>query len=375
MDPVPEAHAHRLRALRAEPSRDVSGDPARLRRVALTRAEMLAQEAAIDATLEAEAGALASIGAMARARRIDHVVVLGCGDSWFVGMGVRHAFERLTGRPLIAAQALDFAAFDHAGTGPGGLVVGISAGGNTPVVMDALRAARRRGAMTVGMSNTAGAPLLVEFDGGLLVHATRRGWPTQSSTATMALLVALGLAIVGEGPERTAIAAGLATAPAAGRATLAAADAAMAALGSALADAREIFFAGAGPHFATACFGAAKIRELSPVHATAFPLEELHHYRLPKRGDALILVVPDAASRPRALDTAIVGLAEGARVHALLAAADPELEDLLAGAIRVPASDAALAPIVHAPALHAFAYHFAMARDALGLGRPGEARA
>jgi glucosamine--fructose-6-phosphate aminotransferase (isomerizing) len=336
---------------------------------------MLAQEAAIDATLEAEAGALASIGAMARARRIDHVVVLGCGDSWFVGMGVRHAFERLTARPLIAAQALDFAAFDHAGTGPGGLVVGISAGGNTPVVMDALRAARRRGAMTVGMSNTAGAPLLVEFDGGLLVHATRRGWPTQSSTATMALLVALGLAIVGEGPERTAIAAGLATAPAAGRATLAAADAAMAALGSALADAREIFFAGAGPHFATACFGAAKIRELSPVHATAFPLEELHHYRLPKRGDALILVVPDAASRPRALDTAIVGLAEGARVHALLAAADPELEGLLAGAIRVPASDAALAPIVHAPALHAFAYHFAMAREALGLGRPGEARA
>ncbi|MFN7195012.1 MAG: glucosamine--fructose-6-phosphate aminotransferase, partial [bacterium] len=134
-------------------------------------------------------------------------------------------------------------------------------------MMDALRAARRRGAMTVGVSNTAGAPLLVEFDGGLLVHATRRGWPTQSSTATMALLVALGLAIVGEGPERTAIAAALATAPAAGRATLAAADAAMAALGSALADAREIFFAGAGPHFATACFGAAKIRELSPVHA------------------------------------------------------------------------------------------------------------
>jgi hypothetical protein len=30
---------------------------------------------------------------------------------------------------------------------------------------------------------------------------------------------------------------------------------------------------------------------------------------------------------------------------------------------------------VHAPALHAFAYHFAMAREALGLGRPGAAGA
>ena len=89
----------------------------------------------------------------------------------------------------------------------------------------------------------------------------------------------------------------------------------------------------------------------------------------------MILVAPDLASRPRALDTAIVGRAEGAQVHALLAAADPELEALLAGHVRVAASDAATAPIVHAPALHAFAYHFAMAREALGLGRPGEARA
>ena len=375
MDPVPQAYAERLRVLRAEPSRDVAGDPARLRRVGLTRDEMQAQEAAIGATLADEAEALATIGAMARARRVDHVVVLGCGDSWFVGMGVRHAFERLTGRPMIAAQALDYAAFDHAGTGPGGLVMGISAGGNTPVVMDALRAARGRGAMTVGISNTAGAPLLTEFDGGLRVHATRRGWPTQSSTATMTLLVALGLAVADESPDRAAIAAALAAAPALGRRTLEATDAPMAALAASLAGADEIFLAGAGPHHATACFGAAKIRELSPVHATAFALEELHHYRLPKRGDAVILVAPDAASRPRALDTAIVGLAEGARVHALIAGADPELEALLAGSIHVPASDPALAPVVHAPALHAFAYHFAVAREALGLGRPGEARA
>jgi glucosamine--fructose-6-phosphate aminotransferase (isomerizing) len=372
MDPVPDVYAERLRALRAEPSRDLAGDAARLRRVGLTRAEMQAQETAIDATLAAEAQALATIGAAARARGIDHVVVLGCGDSWFVGMGVRHAFELLTGRPLIAAQALDFAAFDHAGTGPGGLVLGISASGTTPVVIEALRAAGRRGAMTVGISNVAGAPLLTAFDGGLRVHATRRGWPTQSSTATMALLVALGLAITEDSPARIALSAALAAASAGGRDTLATTDDAMAALAVRHAGAREIFFAGAGPHHATACFGAAKIRELSPVHATAFALEELHHYRLPKRGDVLILVAPDAASRPRALDTAIVGRAEGAWVHALLAAPDPELETLLASAIHVPACVAALAPIVHAPALHAFAYHFAMARERLGLGRPNE---
>jgi glucosamine--fructose-6-phosphate aminotransferase (isomerizing) len=375
MDDAKDPFSDRLRALRAEPSRDVAGDAARLRRVGLTRAEMQGQGAAIRETLAAEAPALDGLAARIRARGFDHLVVAGCGDSWFTGMGVRHALETLTGRPAIAVQALDFAAYDHAGTGPGGVVFGLSAGGNTPAVMAALRAARARGAMTVGISNTAGSPVLTEFDGALRVHATRRGWPTQSSTATMALLVALGLAIAGDVPGRAAIATALDAAPGHGRRTLEMADAPMAALAAALADAREIFLAGAGPHHATACFGAAKIRELSPVHATAFALEELHHYRLPKRGDALILVAPDAASRPRALDTAIVGMAEGAQVHALLADADPELEALLAGHVRVAASDAALAPIVHAPALHAFAYHFAMSREARGLGRPGEARA
>jgi glutamine---fructose-6-phosphate transaminase (isomerizing) len=367
----PDPYAERLRALRAEPSRDVAGDPARLRRVGFTRDEMLGQGVAIRTTLDAEAPALSALAARIRDRGFDHIAIAGCGDSWFVGMGVRHALETLTGRPCLAVQALDFAAYDHVGTGPNGLVLGLSAGGNTPAVMAALRMARARGAIAVGLSNTAGSAILTEFDGGLQVHATRRGWPTQSSTAAMALLVKLGLAIAPPSPRHAQIAAALADAPVLADTTLAQCDAAAAQAAHAIADATTVFFAGAGPHYATACFAAAKLRELAPVHAAAFPLEELHHYRLPKAGDALFVVAPDAASRERALDTALVGAAEGARVYAFLSAPDREIEGRVAGTIRVPAVAASLAAIVHAPAVHALAYHFAMARDALGLGYPG----
>ena len=366
-----DPYAERLRALRAEPSRDVAGDPARLRRVGFTRDEMACQGSAIRTTLAAEAPALAALAARIRDRGFDHIAIAGCGDSWFVGMGVRHALETLTGRPCLAVQALDFAAYDHVGTGPNGLVVGLSAGGNTPAVMAALRMARARGAMTVGLSNTAGSAILAEFDGGLRVHATRRGWPTQSSTASMALLVHLGLAIAPPSPQQAQIAAAVAELPALVDATLAQCDAAAAQAARAVADATTVFFAGAGPHYATASFAAAKLRELSPVHAAAFPLEELHHYRLPKAGDALFVIAPDAASRERALDTALVGAAEGARVYALLSAPDNEIDARVAGTIQVPPVAASLAPIAHAPAIHALAYHFATARDALGLGYPG----
>jgi glucosamine--fructose-6-phosphate aminotransferase (isomerizing) len=184
----------------------------------------------------------------------------------------------------------------------------------------------------------------------------------------MALLVALGLRIVRDASQAGRIAAALAAAPDAVEATLAACDAPIAHIAAEVARAGSVFFAGAGPHFATAAFAAAKLRELSPVHAAAFPLEELHHYRLPKAGDALVLIAPDDASRERALDTALVGQAEGAHVYALLSGPDAEIDARVRASVRLPVADPTLAAIVHAPALHAFAYHFARARDADGLG-------
>ena len=47
-------------------------------------------------------------------------------------------------------------------------------------------------------------------------------------------------------------------------------------------------------------------KELAPIHAYSFPLEEYHHYRTQKAGDALFMVAADTASHARALETAIM---------------------------------------------------------------------
>ena len=188
-------YAGRLAALTAEPSRDDCDDPNRLARVERTRAEMMLQGAAVAATIAREHAAAEEVARRLRERAIDRVVIAGCGDSWLVGLGVRHAWESLTGWPLEAAQALDYACYGAAVANARTLVIGLSAGGGTPAVMDALAAARRRGAFAIGVSNTAGSPIVTGFDAALLVHATRTGWPTQSSTAAMALLVQLAIAV------------------------------------------------------------------------------------------------------------------------------------------------------------------------------------
>lgn len=99
------------------------------------------------------------------------------------------AFERLLGISTEAIQALDYRHYFSDTSNPGTVVIGISSSDATGVVLAALEEAQKRGAYTIGMSNTAGSALLGNFDNGILVHATRVGWGTQASTATMALMI------------------------------------------------------------------------------------------------------------------------------------------------------------------------------------------
>lgn len=366
----------RLNALLSEPSSDAGDDGPRRARVERSRVEMMAQGEAIAATLSREEDAVAALAEALLRRGIDRVVVLGCGDSWYCAAAARFGFERVTGLPVEAAQALDWALYGSAGATARTLVIGLSSGGNTPAVMAALRAAKDKGALAVGVSNTPGAPVNTAFDGGLMIHATRRGWPTQSSTAAIAALLALACALARRmAPERAAAAESLSVdlgrLPALVADVTTSFDEPARRVAAEFAAARIILFAGAGPHWGAAGFGAAKVKELGPIHAIAMPLEEYHHYRSQKSGDPLFLIAPDEASASRAFDTALVSDALDGRTVALVPAGDHRLAGRVQALWELPAVSTDLAPILYSIPLHLFAYHFASARFAAGLGYPG----
>jgi glucosamine--fructose-6-phosphate aminotransferase (isomerizing) len=224
------------------------------------------------------------------------------------------------------------------------------------------------------MSNTPGSVVLTRYDGGLVVHASRRGWPTQSSTAAIGLLISLALhtgAHRGQPADLLeSLDKGLLGVATAMDRTARVLDGPTREWARQIADATLILFAGAGPHFAAAAFGAAKVRELSPIHAQAMPLEEYHHYRSQKLRDPLFLLAPDARSRERALDTALVSADVGGRTVALLPGPDPDIEARVSATWRLPPSHSALAPLLYSVPMHLFAFHFAEARFEANLGHP-----
>lgn len=325
------------------------------------------QGSAIAATLAEEAQAVELVAARLRSRRFARVVIVGCGDSWFIGAAVRHAWEVLVGVPVEAAQALDYASYGALAADFTTVILGISSGGSTAAVMAALRAGQARGAFVIGVSNTAGSAIMTEFDAALLVRADRKGWPTQSSMATMALLVRLAQRWA-DTPLAAALGADLDLIPAMVDELAQALDGSMKQIAEEAALAGLVLFAGLGPNYAAAAFGAAKIKELSPVHALAMQLEEYHHYRAQKSGEPLLMVATDPASYERALDTALVSAARGGWTVAIVAQNLPEIESRVQHVVRVTAVRDELAAFIASIPLHLFAYHFAMARDALGVG-------
>jgi glucosamine 6-phosphate synthetase-like amidotransferase/phosphosugar isomerase protein len=362
----------RLKDIRRESSSDAPGDPERFRRVALTNAEMMAQGQAIRETLAANAAPIAAIGRDLAGRRLRRVVLVGCGDSWISGFGVRRAVERLLGCPVEPYEAFDFATYGTGTVDAETLVVGLSSSGKTEPVMEGLSASAERGAYVVGLSNTLGSPLMVRFPGALHIRATRGGWPTQSSTAAMALKLAMARAIaLAQGRADTpGLDAALAALPALVDQVSQAFYEPARAVGVRLARADLVLLAGAGPHYAPAAFGAAKLKELAPIHAIAFPLEEYHHYRTQKAGDPMFLFAPDAASHGRALETAIMSRGCEGVCIALLPEGESEIASIADVAWHLPQMHDDVAPIVYSVPLHLFGYHVAMARDALGLGAP-----
>lgn len=361
IEAVHAAEAEKAEGLPTDDERDEK----RRRRVELTKEEMFAQPAAIQRTLALESVAIGEAAKKLAGRSWRRVYLVGCGDSLAAAVALRLLFERVLGVACEAMQSLDFAYYYSEIADKDSLVICLSSSGETTRTLEAALVARERGSTTVAVTNTAESSLMREAEHALLVHATRRGWPTQASTAAMALLARLVLEIGGyqgrtgwlhEANEELARVPDLL-----GR-VLDRCDRPVAALAQKYSDRNIFLYAGGGPAFACAMFGAAKMKECTPAHAIAIPLEEYHHYNSQKKSDPLLLFVPRGRTMSRALDTARAGKRAGGNVHVATSVGETRFARVADSVLHLPIMREEIAPIVYCVPGQLFAYYVAVER-------------
>ena len=122
---------------------------------------------------------------------LEQLYLVGSGDSYAIALMVEAYLNRCGAIQCRAVQSFTFLGLATDRFSAGSLVVVISASGRPSPVLDALAHALTTKARVVGMTNSPGSPFAQLSSRMLFTQACKKGMPTQSSSATLFLLMRL----------------------------------------------------------------------------------------------------------------------------------------------------------------------------------------
>ena len=211
------------------------------------------------------------------------VQIIACGTSYNAALVAKHWLERLAGIPCHAEIASEFRYRRHA-VQRDTLLVCISQSGETADTLSALRGIKAEDYYvgTIAVCNVPESSLARECDSTLLTQAgpeigvaSTKAFTTQLA-ALMLLVIVLGKRFEITKELEGSLCNQLKTLPEKIKSTLAL-DGKIAELAKQFSDKKHALFLGRGSHFPIAREGALKLKEISYIHAEAYPAGELKH--------------------------------------------------------------------------------------------------
>ncbi len=299
------------------------------------------------------------------ARAIRRVKILGCGSAYYSGLLGAQLIEELARVPADAEPASEFR-YRSPVIEEGTLYIAVSQSGETYDTLAAVQEVKRKGGRAIGVINTVGSTIARECEGGVYLHAgpevSVTSTKTFTATVTVFALLALHLARIRDlsPADGQRIVAGLRQLP--GQiAEILAMEEEISAVAKDFAEYPGMFFIGRVRGWPVAREGAQKLKEVSYLHAEAYPASELKHGPLALVGPALptVAVLPEDELLEKNLGTLGEIRARQGRVLVIghSAVASRVTDDLLV----VPRNEPELDPILLSVPLQLLAYHAAVA--------------
>lgn len=294
---------------------------------------------------------------------IKQIHIVACGTSYHAGLVARYWLESLTGLPVSVEIASEYRYRDVVVT-DNTLFVAVSQSGETADTLAALRKAKSMNYLTtLGICNVATSSLVREAECVFLTRAGREIGVASTKAFTNQLAAFLMLAAAFCQDERAEeVINQLEELPAICQRVLTMSDE-IKSLASKFVPKAHALFLGRGVQYPVALEGALKLKEISYIHAEAFPAGELKHGPLALVDKHMPIVA--IAPNDELLDKLKSNLHEvSARDGQLIVFVDDSKawSDDVAQLIRVPACGSWIAPIVYTIPLQLLAYHVAVAK-------------
>lgn len=299
-------------------------------------------------------------------KSIKKINIVGCGSAYHAGIIGKYYIERVCRIPVETDFASEFR-YRSPIADECVLTIIISQSGETADTLAALREAKRLKSRTLAVVNVLGSSIAREADDVLYTHAgpeiavaTTKGYTTQ-----VAALYLIGLYLAKtldtipqseyeeqlkslknlsdnitkllENPEETQY------------------------LASLYYKNKDFFFIGRGMDYASALEGALKLKEISYIHAEAYPAGELKHgtISLIENGSPVIAVAVDKRLFEKTLSNIKEVKTRGAKVIAVASKENRAVENEAEHTLYIPDCHPLLAPVLTAVYLQLFGYYVA----------------
>ena len=335
--------------------------------------EIFEQPRAIGDTLEGVVAIVPDLfGAQAEAvfKQVDALLILACGTSYYAGLTAKYWLESIARIPVNVEIASEYRYRDSV-PNPNQLVVTITQSGETADTLAALRHASEQGmGHTLTICNVATSAMVREC---ALAYITRAGIEvgvasTKAFTTQLAALFLLTLCLAKmkgrlSAEEEAEHLRAMRHLPVAIGSALAL-EPQIIAWAESFSKKENALFLGRGVHYPIALEGALKLKEISYIHAEAYPAGELKHGPLALVTEQMPVVT--IAPNDDLIDKLKSNMQEvRARGGELFVFADADSRIMPSEGvhvIRLPEHYGVLSPIIHVIPLQLLAYHTALVR-------------
>ena len=310
-------------------------------------------------------GLLPHIDDLKDARRI---IITSCGTSWHAALIGEYLIEELAGVPVEVEYASEFR-YRSPVINPRDIVLVISQSGETADTLGALKEAKRKGAIVLGICNVVGSTIARETHAGVYIHAGPEIGVASTKAFTCQVLVLTMLALMLGRMRNLPLERGrriveaIREIPNLVQGVLDKSEE-LKGIAANISARNNALYLGRGYNFPVALEGALKLKEISYIHAEGYPAAEMKHGPIALIDANMPVIV--IATRDPIYEKIMSNIAEikarNGSVLSIVTEGDKSIKSLSDMVFEVPETMPFLAPIINVIPLQLLAYHAAVKR-------------
>ena len=298
--------------------------------------------------------------------KIRKFVFIGCGTAYYAGMVGKYVMENIGGILTEVDYASEFR-YRNPMVSPRDVVVAVSQSGETMDTLEALREAKRKGSITMGIVNVVGSTIAREAGMGIYIHAGPEIGvaSTKAFTNMMVAIIMLSVFVgrrkrlgIFEGRE---IVSNLKKIPELVEYTLNTTNKITNDIAKEFYKSRNFLYLGRHYNYPIALEGALKLKEISYIHAEGYPAAEMKHgpIALIDENMPVVVIATKGSIYSKIISNIQEVKARGGKVISIVNEDDKEISKISDYVVTVPNTIEVLSPIINVIPLQLLAYHIA----------------